>query len=61
MKKLIKTLAVLGILLVIYSVVFRFVSETSIGLGLVRLSAGAGLTMANSLMLIALLLKSWDK
>lgn len=61
MKNLSNILAGLGILLVAYSVVGRFLDKSSIGLGLVTISAQAGLVMANSLMLISVIIKLGNK
>lgn len=61
MKNLANLLAVIGILLVIYSILGRFVGGTTIGLGLLRVQATSGLILANSLMVIAVLIKLTGK
>ena len=61
MKNLSSALAVIGILLVIYSVVGRFIGAPTIGLGLIKVTAKAGLVTANSIMLIAIITKLWSK
>ena len=61
MKGLGKIVAVAGILLLVYSVMGRFVGGETIGLGLVKLSALSGVVAANSLLLIAILLKLCDR
>lgn len=57
MKKIGDILALIGILMVVYTILARFVGGPSIGFGLVQMEAKAGLTVANSLMLVALLIK----
>ena len=57
MKGIANTLAVIGILLLIYSIVGKFIGGPGIGLGIVATHASAGIAMANSIMLIAILLK----
>ena len=57
MKTLGNALAVIGILLVLYATLGRFIGNPTIGVGIVRIQAGSGLVMANSLMLISLLIK----
>lgn len=61
MKNLSNVLAVLGVLLVVYSVIGRFLAEPSIGMGIIKISGLAGLAMANSLMLISIILKLGNK
>lgn len=61
MKNLVNVLGVVGILLVIYSILGRFVGDATIGLGIVKIQAVSGLTLANSIMLIAILIKSMGK
>ncbi|MFH1867950.1 MAG: hypothetical protein ABH843_03165 [Candidatus Omnitrophota bacterium] len=58
MKKLGNLLGFLGILLVIYTLVGRFVGGPTIGFGMTTIEAKAGLLMANALMLIAVLMRS---
>ena len=60
MKGLGKIAAGAGVLLLIYSVVGRFVGGPTIGLGLVELDPKSGMIFANSLLLIAILLKLGD-
>lgn len=61
MKNLGNLLAVIGILLVIYSILGRFVGSATIGLGIVQVQATSGLILGNSLMLIAVLIKLTGK
>lgn len=61
MKKIGDVLAVIGIILVVYSFLGRFISEPTLGFGIIKVSANSGLTFANSLLLISILLKSWSK
>ena len=61
MKQLANVVAVVGVLLFLYSVVGRFIGGNTIGLGILELRAGSGLVTANSLMLIAALLKLNEK
>ncbi|NQT90564.1 MAG: hypothetical protein HQ558_04845 [Candidatus Omnitrophica bacterium] len=61
MKNLANLLALVGILLVIYSVLGRFIGNQTIGVGILKVQAQSGLLLANSLMLIALLAKSNGK
>ena len=57
MKKLSDLLGLIGILIIIYSFVGRFVGGPAIGLGLVSLNATTGLLIANSFILAAILIK----
>ena len=62
MKQLGNLVAILGILLFIYAVVGRFLGgAATIGMGIIQLRAASGLVMANSLMLIAVLIKLSEK
>lgn len=61
MKNLANALAVIGILLVIYSVLGRFVGDATIGLGILKIQALSGLVLANSIMLIAVVIKLTGK
>ncbi|NQT94839.1 MAG: hypothetical protein HQ572_00160 [Candidatus Omnitrophica bacterium] len=58
MKGLANILGVLGVLIVIYAVVGRFVGGATIGLGIIGITAKAALILANSLILVALFIKS---
>lgn len=61
MKNVANLLAVIGILVVIYSILGRFLGDATIGLGLFKIQAASGLVLANSLMLIAVLIKLTGK
>ncbi len=61
MKNLANLLAGLGILLAVYSVLGRFIGGTSIGCGLVATQAKSGVILANSLMLISILIRQFGK
>lgn len=58
MKGLGNILGFAGILLVIYTLIGRFIGAPTIGFGIAVIEAKAGLLMANALMLIAILMKS---
>lgn len=57
MKNLANALGVIGILLVIYSVLGRFIGDATIGLGILKIQALSGLVFANCIMLIAVVIK----
>lgn len=57
MKNLANLLVVIGVLLVVYTVLGRFVGGATIGLGVLKMQASTGLVAANSIMLIAVLIK----
>lgn len=61
MKNLSNILAGVGILLVLYSIVGRFVAGATIGCGFVSLPPKSGLLLANSLMLISIVMKQMKK
>ena len=56
-----KMFALLGVLLLIYSILGRFVGECTLGLGIISISAPSGILLANSFMLISLLIKRASK
>jgi len=58
MKMLSGLLGLLGILLALYAIFGRFVGGMTIGLGIISISAQSGLVLANTLILISLLLRS---
>lgn len=58
MKAIANILAFIGVFLVIYAVIGRFVGASSIGLGIIVIHAKSGLILANSFILISLLIKS---
>ena len=61
MKNLSTVIAVAGILLAVYSVIGRFVGDPAIGLGIIPIKAKAGLILANSLMLVSVIMKQREK
>lgn len=61
MKNVANLLAVIGILLVIYSILGRFIGGVTIGLGIFKIQALSGLVVGNSLMLIAVVIKLTGK
>ena len=61
MKNLGNTVVVVGFLLFVYAVMARFVDAQTIGYGLVTASSQSGIIVANSLMLIGIIIKQWDK
>lgn len=61
MKNLANLLAVIGILLVIYSVLGRFIGGQTIGMGILKAQATSGLILGNSLMLIAATIRFMGK
>ena len=56
MKGLGNMIAVLGVLVFVYSIVGRFVGGNTIGLGLVKTTATAGLVLGNGIMLIGIVI-----
>lgn len=54
-------LLLLGLLTLIYSIIGRFVAAPTIILGLIKTKAIYGVILANSIMLIGISLKLWDK
>ena len=56
-----KMFALLGVLLLIYSILGRFVGSTSLGLGIISVSAPSGILLANSFMLLSILIKPVSK
>lgn len=61
MKGLGNVLVAIGVLLILFSVVGKFVGGPTIGLGLVDIDAISGIIMANSILLIGIFLKLWEK
>ena len=61
MKNVANVLAAVGVLLVLYSIVGKFVDEPTIGLGIITTQPKVGLLLANSLMLVAVIVKQWEK
>lgn len=61
MKTLANIIAVLAILLFIYSILGRFVGETTIGLGVIKALPRSGIVVANFFMLLAIMVKLWSK
>ena len=61
MKNVVNVLAILGVILVIYSLIGKFVDEQSIGLGIIKAAPRTGLVLGNSLMLISIVLRQWEK
>jgi len=61
MKDAWKFVALAGIGLVIYSVIGRFFGFNTLGFGVVKVSALSGLLLAQSLLLVSILLKLWEK
>ena len=51
----------IGILVFIYAFAGRFVGRPTIGLNIVEVSATAGLVVANSMMLIGIIITLWDR
>ena len=58
MKALANVLGVAGILIILYSFIGRFVGGAAVSYGLVKTTASGSLTIGNSILLIAILLKS---
>ena len=56
-----KIFALLGVLLLIYSVLGRFIGSTSLGLGIISISVPSGILLANSFMLLSILIKPVSK
>ncbi len=62
MKKAGNALAVLGIILIIYSILEKYIIGTDvIKWGAMEIDAISGVIMANALMLIGVSVKLWDK
>jgi hypothetical protein len=61
MKALANTLAIIGILVLVYAILGRFVGPATIGLGIVKHSASTGLGVANAILLLAVLAKLSSK
>ncbi len=61
MKNLGNTAIVVGLLLFAYAVAARFLDAPTIGYGLITASSQSGVIVANSLMLIGIIIKQWDK
>jgi hypothetical protein len=58
MKALANVLGIVGVLVVLYALIGRFVGSASVNYALVKTTASGSLTVGNSLLLLALLLKS---
>jgi hypothetical protein len=56
-----KTFGVLGILMLIYSITGRFIGQPGLGFGIIPFKVQTGILLANSLMLISLLIKTGNK
>lgn len=61
MKRLGNTLTVVGILLIVYSIIGKFVGKPTIGMGFIELHAISGVIMAIAIMVIGISVKLWDK
>jgi len=58
MKGFASLLGLMGVLVALYSIVGRFVGSSTIGFGIVVITAKSGLILANTLILVAILMKS---
>ncbi|TRZ48132.1 MAG: hypothetical protein D4S01_10945 [Dehalococcoidia bacterium] len=56
-----KLFTLLGVLLLIYSILGRFIGSTSLGLGIISISVPSGILLANSFLLLSILIKSASK
>ncbi|MFH1996159.1 MAG: hypothetical protein ABIJ27_04065 [Candidatus Omnitrophota bacterium] len=61
MKKIANVLAAVGVFMVVYAVIGKFIDEPTIGLGILVIQPKVGLLLANSLMLAAVIIKQWEK
>ena len=61
MKKSGNALIVIGILVVIYSIIEKFTGKATINLGQIEIHAISGIIVANTLMLLGISLKIWNK
>ena len=61
MKNLSNILGMAGVLALIYALLGRFVGAPTIGLGILHVKAEAALTLANSLLLLSIVIKQWEK
>ena len=56
-----KLFALIGVLLLIYSILGRFIGSTSLGLGIISISVPSGILLANSFLLLSILIKPASK
>jgi len=61
MKGLGNMIAMLGILVFVYSIVGRYVGGATIGLGIVKTTATAGLVLGSGIMLIGIVINQLGK
>jgi len=61
MKNIVNLLATAGVAVVVYSLLGRFIKGPTIGLGLISAAPTAGMLFGNSLMLLAILIKTLEK
>jgi hypothetical protein len=61
MKKLIDLLVIVAVLLLLYSIIGRFIGRPTVGFGVIKSQASSGILLANSLMLVVLIIKSYIK
>ena len=60
-KKIYSILAIIGIILVVYGILGRFIGAQTIGLGIIKVKAMSAAILGNSFMLAALIVKFWEK
>ncbi|GEM_PF-1648855 len=53
--------ALLGVLLLIYSILGKFMGGPSLGLGIIGVSAQSGILIANAFMLVSILIRDVKK
>ncbi len=61
MKNMWKMVGLAGIAVLVYAVIGRFVGSNTIGAGIVGIHAASGILIADSLLLVAILLRLWEK
>lgn len=61
MKRSGNILIVIGILLVIYSIIEKFIGQATINLGQIEIHAISGVIIANTIILLGISLKIWNK
>jgi len=57
MKGLSNILGIIGVLLAVYALIGRFIGAATIGLGVISIDAKSGLILANTFILLSLLLR----
>ena len=61
MKNISNIVGLVGVAVLVYAIVGRFIGGHTLGLGFVSIIASSGLLIANSLILVAIFLRLWEK